>query len=105
MHSFNDVFLDSARVLKADLVGGKNNGWFVALAMLSFERSGIERLAWGKRLDELMVQYVRERRQSEVSSHQNGVCRNRLAELTTEIEISRGCCATAWPGYRVWGVW
>nr|MDT0665534.1 acyl-CoA dehydrogenase family protein [Micromonospora sp. DSM 115978] len=38
---FNEVFLDDAVCLHADLVGGEGNGWAAAQTTLHFERSGI----------------------------------------------------------------
>jgi alkylation response protein AidB-like acyl-CoA dehydrogenase len=38
---FNEVFLDDAVCLAADLIGGAGNGWAVTQSTLFFERSGI----------------------------------------------------------------
>jgi alkylation response protein AidB-like acyl-CoA dehydrogenase len=38
---FNEVFIDEARVLDADLIGGLNNGWAVANSTLMFERASL----------------------------------------------------------------
>ncbi len=37
---FNEVFLDEARVSRADIIGELNEGWRVANATLAFERAG-----------------------------------------------------------------
>ena len=38
---FNEVFIDEARVLDANIVGGLNNGWAVANSTLRFERESL----------------------------------------------------------------
>ncbi|MEM7139893.1 MAG: acyl-CoA dehydrogenase family protein [Actinomycetota bacterium] len=38
---FNEVFIDEARVLDANLIGGLNNGWAVANSTLMFERASL----------------------------------------------------------------
>ncbi len=38
---FNEVFIDEARVLDANIVGGLNNGWAVANSTLMFERASL----------------------------------------------------------------
>lgn len=38
---FNEVFIDEARVLDANLIGGLNNGWAVANTTLMFERASL----------------------------------------------------------------
>ena len=38
---FNEVFIDEARVLDADIIGGLNNGWAVANSTLRFERESL----------------------------------------------------------------
>jgi len=38
---FNEVFIDEARVLDANIIGGLNNGWAVANSTLMFERASL----------------------------------------------------------------
>ena len=38
---FNEVFIDEARVLDTDIIGGLNNGWAVANSTLRFERESL----------------------------------------------------------------
>jgi alkylation response protein AidB-like acyl-CoA dehydrogenase len=37
---FNELFLDGARISRANVLGGVGNGWNVALTTLMNERSG-----------------------------------------------------------------
>jgi alkylation response protein AidB-like acyl-CoA dehydrogenase len=39
--NFNEVFFEDVKVPKKNLIGGKNQGWQVAITTLMFERSGI----------------------------------------------------------------
>ena len=59
-HHFNDVFLDNVRVPKANLVGEENRGWYVAMTLLDFERSGIIGFAALRRTLETMLDYLRD---------------------------------------------
>ena len=49
-HEFNEVFFDDVQVPKGNLVGEKDRGWYVAVTLLDFERSGIEYAASSRRL-------------------------------------------------------
>ena len=49
-HEFNEVFFDYVQVPKGNLVGEKDRGWYVAVTLLDFERSGIEYAASSRRL-------------------------------------------------------
>lgn len=83
VHSFNEVFWDEVRVPKENLVGEKNRGWYVAMTLLDFERSGVEFSARGRRNIEDLVAFARQR------GNVPAILRQRLAEMALEIEISR----------------
>ena len=54
---FNEVFFDGARARDADLVGGVNNGWKVAMGLLAFERGAStlgQQMAFRNELDEIV---------------------------------------------------
>ena len=38
---FNEIFIDEARALDANIIGGTNNGWAVANSTLTFERASL----------------------------------------------------------------
>jgi alkylation response protein AidB-like acyl-CoA dehydrogenase len=82
----NEVFFDNVRVPKENLVGGQNQGWAVAIALLNFERSWIEPIAVCKRLLEEIVEYVGTNKKELLK---NPVIRQRLSQIALEIEISR----------------
>ena len=83
-HTFNEIFLEDVRVPVRNLVGPENQGWYVATTTLDYERGGIGRIMWAKRMLEEMVRYAREHRR-EVG----GTVRSQLAELWVRIEIAR----------------
>src|SRR5579884_1234437 len=61
-HGFNEVFFDSVRVPRKNLVGEENRGWYVVAENLDYERSGIERVAATGGLYRELVEYVRAHR-------------------------------------------
>jgi 3-oxocholest-4-en-26-oyl-CoA dehydrogenase alpha subunit len=83
-HGFNEVFFDNARVAKANLLGEKNRGWYTAATTLDFERSGIGRIAPGRRILESLVE---KSRSGELTVRPDQ--RARLAESWIEYEIGR----------------
>lgn len=57
-HEFNQVFFDNVRIPKDKLVGEEGQGWYVAVTLLDFERSGIDYAAQAKRLLDDLTTYV-----------------------------------------------
>ena len=49
-HEFNQVTFDDVRVPRANVVGEEDRGWYVAVTLLDFERSGIDYSAAARRL-------------------------------------------------------
>ena len=76
VHYFNEVLFSDVRVPKANMIGEKDRGWYVAAASLDFERSGVERFASNQRSLEDLAKLARETARS-----QDPVIRNRLADL------------------------
>jgi alkylation response protein AidB-like acyl-CoA dehydrogenase len=56
---FNEVFFDEVAVPRDCLLGGKNEGWMMVVAGLSFERVGVARYAKTARVIEMLVEYAR----------------------------------------------
>ena len=90
-HSFNEIFFENVKVPKENLVGGKNNGWLMATALLNFERSGIGYVGACRRNLEEIVALTRNNK----ALAGNPVFTHKLGELAAEIEVGR------WLGYRI----
>lgn len=57
-HEFNEIFFDNVRIPKDKLVGEEGQGWYIAVTLLDFERSGIDYAAQAKRLLDDLTGYV-----------------------------------------------
>jgi alkylation response protein AidB-like acyl-CoA dehydrogenase len=82
------VYFDNVRVPRDCLVGGLNEGWYIAAATLDFERSGINRVVAGIRIYEELLEYCRASTNGERPIEQPGVATT-LAELGLEFQIGR----------------
>ena len=83
---FNEVFFDGAVALDADLVGGGNNGWRVAMGLLAFERGAStlgQQMAFRNELDEI-VRIARANGRID-----DPVIRQRLVQAHAGLEIMR----------------
>ena len=58
-HELNEMFFDDVRVPADCLLGGRNAGWEVVTAGLTFERVGVARYARAGRVLELLVAYAK----------------------------------------------
>ena len=59
-HEFNQVLFDNVRVPRANVVGEEDRGWYVAVTLLDFERSGIDYSANARRLLDDVREYATE---------------------------------------------
>ena len=84
VHYFNEIFFEGVRVPKANMIGERDRGWYVAATSLDFERSGVGRFAANRRNLEEMVSLARD---NGLSS--DPVLRNRLADLWVANEAGR----------------
>jgi len=90
---WNEVFFEGVRVPKENLLGEKNQGWYVATTVLNNERVGIEHYAVCKRALDRLIQYVSQKE----SLAKNPIIRQELATLATEVEVCHlFCYRTAW---------
>ncbi len=85
-HEFNEVFFEDVRVPVANRVGEENNGWYVAMTLLDFERSNVASIAANQRTLELLAGYIREHKPG---GDYRAVLRHRLADLWTANETGR----------------
>jgi alkylation response protein AidB-like acyl-CoA dehydrogenase len=83
-HEFTEVFFDNVRVPKENLVGGKNQGWYVTMATLDFERTALMFYPSVRGYLEHLSEYIKQ-----IQKPLNPVLRNRLAELLAECEMAR----------------
>jgi alkylation response protein AidB-like acyl-CoA dehydrogenase len=87
---FSELFLDDVRIPRANLVGALHDGWRVAKASLSFERSGLASIVPLER-----TLYAVGRLAAATGRRGDPVIRQRLAQLRIEMETLR------YTGYRV----
>jgi alkylation response protein AidB-like acyl-CoA dehydrogenase len=89
-HHFNEVFFDNVRVPVANRIGEENRGWYVAMTLLDFERSGIGTTASQKHTLEKIVQYLKD-----ASPEKRARYRVRAADLVIANNVGR------YLGYRI----
>jgi alkylation response protein AidB-like acyl-CoA dehydrogenase len=82
-HDFNEVFLDEVRIPKENIVDSVNRGWYVAMALLDYERtSDLGYAIAGTLLDDI----VEKAREMDILDAEN---KRRMAELIAECEVAR----------------
>ena len=87
--TYAEIFFDSVRVPKENLVGNKNEGWTVTGAVLGYERSGIHRIAAARRNLTRLIEFAKETKRNGVPLFKDPVVRNRLTHLFVESEAVR----------------
>jgi alkylation response protein AidB-like acyl-CoA dehydrogenase len=87
---YYEVYLDSVRVPKANLMGQENQGWYVALTTLNFERSaGGALVVAARHVLEDLVQFARETKRSGQPLIKDPIIGRKLAQLTIEAEVAK----------------
>ncbi|KPJ51323.1 MAG: hypothetical protein AMJ38_00810 [Dehalococcoidia bacterium DG_22] len=87
---YYEVYFDNVRVPKSNLVGQENQGWYVALTTLAFERSAIAAIVIQTRqLLEDLVQFATETKRDGQPLIKDAMIGRKLAELTIEIEVAQ----------------
>lgn len=86
---FNELFLDDVRVPVADRVGEENRGWYVAMATLDIERSGIGATVKYRRALEDLVAWIRDCKGADgrLRHHARDTARHEIAQRFIEVEI------------------
>ncbi len=82
-HEFNEVFFDDVRIPKENVVGGKNQGWYVVMSLLDYERTTDLAYAVATTYLEDLIEYARE------NDLMDPLMRNKMAELVVECEVAR----------------
>ena len=88
-HEFNEVIFNDVRAPRQNIVGEENRGWYVAVTLLDFERSGIDYSAMARRLLDEIREYAAETRNYDQPLIQTPWVRNLLAERYIECEVAR----------------
>jgi alkylation response protein AidB-like acyl-CoA dehydrogenase len=83
-YEFAEVFFDDVRVPQENLVGGKNQGWYVSMATLDYERAACLYYASVRGYLEHLSECIKE-----AHIPLDPVRRNRLAQLLAECEMAR----------------
>ncbi|HEX6032154.1 MAG TPA: acyl-CoA dehydrogenase family protein [Tepidiformaceae bacterium] len=85
-HEFNEVFFEDVRVPVSNRVGEENNGWYVAMTLLDFERSNVASIAANQRTLELLGKYLHD---NNAGRSYRDILRHRLADLWIANETGR----------------
>jgi len=83
---FNEVFFDNVRAPKANVVGGVNNGWKVAMTTLGFERGSSATTSYRRFERELDITLDKARQNGKAAEP---VTRQRLSRAWTKVQIMR----------------
>jgi alkylation response protein AidB-like acyl-CoA dehydrogenase len=88
-HEFNQVTFDDVRVPRANVVGEEDRGWYVAVTLLDFERSGIDYSASARRLLDDTKEFATETKRNGVPLIEIPWVRSLMADRYIECEVAR----------------
>ena len=88
-HNFNEIVFDNVRVPRKYMVGEENNGWYIGMTTLDFERSNISTAAGYRRTFEQLLTYCAGTKLNGRRVVDQPGIRPRLAETAIEIEVGR----------------
>lgn len=94
---FNEVFFEDVRVPKQNMVGEKNGGWYIAMALLSYERADIEPIGIARSIIDDITSYIKIGQAKEGILARDQLAKQMIAEMATNAEIARLICyKVAW---------
>lgn len=96
-HEYNEVFFDNFRVPKTNVVGKVNQGWYVTMAGINFERSMIGTVSELQRDLGDLVDLCKQTQRNGRSLYEDPLIRQKMAQLDTELEATR-----QWAYYVAW---
>ena len=88
-HEFNQVTFDDVRVPRANVVGDEDRGWYVAVTLLDFERSGIDYSASARRILDDTKEFATETKRNGVPLIEIPWVRSLMADRYIECEVAR----------------
>ena len=88
-HEFNQVTFDDVRVPRANVVGDEDRGWYVAVTLLDFERSGIDYSAAARRMLDDIREFATETRRNGQPLIEIPWVRSLMADRYIDCEVAR----------------
>ena len=82
-HDFNEVFFDDVRIPKENIVGGLNQGFYVVMSLLDYERTTDTVYAFADTYIKDLTEFARQKKLL------TPVLQNRLAQLIADCEVAR----------------
>ncbi len=82
-HEFNEVFFDDVHIPQENVVGGVNQGWYVSMSLLDYERTADVGYQIAATLLQDIAEFARANGLLDV------IAENRLAQLTVECEVAK----------------
>jgi alkylation response protein AidB-like acyl-CoA dehydrogenase len=88
-HEFNQVTFDDVRVPRANVVGDEDRGWYVAVTLLDFERSGIDYSAAARRMLDDVKEFATETKRNGQPLIEIPWVRTLMADRYIDCEVAR----------------
>ena len=88
-HEFNQVTFDAVRVPRANGVGDEDRGWYVAVTLLDFERSGIDYSASARRMLDDIREFATETKRNGQPLIEIPWVRTLMADRYIDCEVAR----------------